>query len=36
MKEPSTKMVSAMAFAPDGRWFAAGAAERKVRVWEAS
>lgn len=29
-----TKVVNGMAFSPDGRWFAAGAADRKIRVWE--
>ena len=30
----STKVVNGMAFSPDGRWFAAGAADRKIRIWE--
>lgn len=30
----STKVVNGMAFSPNGRWFAAGAADAKVRVWE--
>jgi WD40 repeat protein len=29
-----TKVVNGMAFSPDGGWFAAGAADRKIRVWE--
>ena len=29
-----TKVVNGMAFSPDGRWFAIGAADRKIRVWE--
>jgi len=28
-----TKVVSAMAFSPDGRLLALGAADRKIRVW---
>ncbi|MEE9161974.1 MAG: WD40 repeat domain-containing protein, partial [Candidatus Neomarinimicrobiota bacterium] len=28
-----TKVVNGMAFSPDGRWLAAGAADRKIRVW---
>ena len=30
----SPKSVSALAFSPDGRWLAAGAADRKIRVWD--
>jgi WD40 repeat protein len=30
----STKVVNGMAFSPDGHWFAAGAADRKIRIWE--
>ena len=30
----STKAVYGMAFSPDGRWLAAGAADGKIRVWE--
>ncbi|UCC65634.1 MAG: hypothetical protein JSV36_03125 [Anaerolineae bacterium] len=30
----STKAVNGMAFSPDGRWLAVGAADRKIRVWE--
>lgn len=30
----STKVVNGMAFSTDGSWFAAGAADRKIRVWE--
>ncbi|MCK5430458.1 MAG: hypothetical protein KAI94_13350, partial [Anaerolineales bacterium] len=30
----STKVVNGMAFSPDGCWFAAGAADRKIRIWE--
>ena len=29
-----TKSVGGMAFSPDGRWLAVGAADRKIRVWE--
>jgi WD40 repeat protein len=29
-----TRSIGSMAFSPDGRWFAAGAADRKIRVWE--
>jgi WD40 repeat protein len=29
-----TKVVNGMAFSPDGNWFAAGAADRRIRVWE--
>jgi WD40 repeat protein len=31
-----TKSVNGMAFSPDGRWLAVGAADRKIRVWEAT
>lgn len=30
----STKVVNGMAFSGDGLWLAAGAADRKIRVWE--
>jgi WD40 repeat protein len=30
----STKAVNGMAFSPDSRWLAVGAADRKIRVWE--
>ena len=30
-----TKVVSAMAFSADGRWFALGSADRKIAVWQA-
>lgn len=30
----STKVVNGMAFSPDGHWFAAGAADRKIRIWK--
>ena len=30
----STKAVYGMAFSPDGRWLAVGAADGKIRVWE--
>jgi WD40 repeat protein len=30
----STKVVNGMAFSSDGQWLAAGAADRKIRVWE--
>ncbi len=29
-----TKVVNGMAFSPDGRWLAVGAADRKIRVWQ--
>jgi WD40 repeat protein len=29
-----TKAVNGMAFSPDGRWLAIGAADKKIRVWE--
>jgi WD40 repeat protein len=29
-----TKAVNGMAFSPDGRWVAVGAADKKIRVWE--
>jgi WD40 repeat protein len=29
-----TKVVNGMAFSPDGGWFAAGAADKRIRVWE--
>jgi WD40 repeat protein len=32
--EVPTKAVTTLAFSPDGRWLAAGAADRKIRVWE--
>jgi WD40 repeat protein len=30
----STNVVNGMAFSPDGRWLAAGAADGKIRVWD--
>lgn len=30
----STRAVNGMAFSPDGRWLAAGAADGKIRIWE--
>lgn len=30
----STKVVNGMAFSPDGRWLALGAADKKIRIWE--
>ena len=30
----STKVVNGVAFSPNGRWLAAGAADGKIRVWE--
>jgi WD40 repeat protein len=30
----STKVVSAMAFSPDGQWLVLGGADKKIRVWE--
>lgn len=30
----STKVISALVFSPDGRWLLAGAADRKIRVWD--
>ncbi len=30
----STKAVNGMAFSPDGRWLAIGAADKKIRVWD--
>ena len=32
----STRAVNGMAFSPDGRWLAAGAADGKIRIWENS
>jgi WD40 repeat protein len=29
----STKVVSAMAFSPDGRWLVVGAADNRIRIW---
>jgi WD40 repeat protein len=29
-----TKVINGMAFSPDGRYFAAGAADRRIRIWE--
>lgn len=29
-----TKVINGMAFSPDGSYFAAGAADRKIRIWE--
>jgi len=29
----STKVVNGMAFSPDGQWLAAGAADRRIRLW---
>jgi WD40 repeat protein len=29
-----TKVINGMAFSPDGKWFCAGAADKKIRVWE--
>ena len=31
-----TKVINGMAFSPDGRWFCAGAADKKIRVWDLS
>lgn len=28
------RVIPALAFSPDGHWFAAGAADKKIRVWE--
>ncbi len=30
----STKVITGMAFSADGKWFAAGAADRKIRIWQ--
>jgi WD40 repeat protein len=32
----STKVVSSMTYSPDGKWFAIGAADRKIRLWQLS
>jgi WD40 repeat protein len=29
-----TKVISAMAHSPDGKWFAIGGADKKVRIWK--
>ena len=29
-----TKVLNGMAFSPDGRWLAVGAADRKIQVWQ--
>ena len=31
-----TPAVNGMVFSPDGRWFAVGAADKKIRVWNLS
>jgi WD40 repeat protein len=33
--EVGTRSIGSVAFSPDGRWLAAGAADRKIRVWRA-
>jgi len=30
----STKVINGIAFSPDGRWLAIGAADKKIRIWE--
>ena len=30
----STKVINGIAFSPDGNWLAAGAADKKIRVWQ--
>jgi WD40 repeat protein len=30
----STKVISAMAFSPDGKTFLIGGADKKIRVWD--
>jgi WD40 repeat protein len=30
----STRVVSSMAFSPNGKWLAIGGADNKVRVWQ--
>jgi len=29
-----TRVINGMAFSPDGRFLAAGAADRKIRIWQ--
>jgi len=30
----STKVINGVAFSPDGRWLAIGAADKKISIWE--
>lgn len=32
--KPGARVIPAMSFSPDGHWFATGAADKKIRVWE--